>query len=84
MNIFITKLAEETTSDDLYQLFYPFGIVNSAKVMIDYETGLSKRYGFVKMENEAEALRAIKELNNTCLDNSHIVVKAADHQNNKV
>ena len=52
--------------------------------MIDYETGLSKRYGFVKMENEAEALRAIKELNNTCLDNSHIVVKAADHQNNKV
>lgn len=77
MNIFVTKLSGETTDADLHELFSQFGEVTSAKVIIDRETGNSKRYGFVEMSDDEAASGAIDQLNETEFDGSEIVVKQA-------
>jgi len=78
MNIFVAKLSRDTTGDDLKELFNQFGQVESAKVIMDRETGYSKRFGFVEMANETEALEAIEKLNESELDGSSIVVKKSE------
>jgi len=75
MNIFVARLSSKTRSEDLEQLFSRFGEVASSKVIIDKQTGFSKRYGFVEMPDEQAAYEAIEKLNNTELDGSQIVVK---------
>ena len=45
MNIFIVKLSSSTTSEGLVEIFQQFGEVESAKVIMDRETGVSKGYG---------------------------------------
>jgi RNA recognition motif-containing protein len=75
MNIFVAKLSSRTKGEDLEQLFSKFGDVSSAKVVIDRQTGFSKRYGFVEMPDDQAAYEAIEKLNDTELDGSQIVVK---------
>jgi RNA recognition motif-containing protein len=75
MNIFVAKLSSGTKGEDLEQLFSKFGEITSAKVVVDRETGVSKRYGFVDMPDEQAAYEAIDKLNDTELDGSQIVVK---------
>jgi len=75
MNIFVAKLSSGTKGEDLEQLFSKFGEITSAKVVVDRETGISKRYGFVDMPDEQAAYEAIDKLNDTELDGSQIVVK---------
>lgn len=77
MNIFVAKLSSETTDADLQELFGQFGEVTSAKVIIDRETGFSKKYGFVEMSDEDDASNAIEQLDESELDGSEIVVKQA-------
>lgn len=77
MNIFVAKLSSETTDADLNELFSQFGEVTSAKVIIDRETGFSKKYGFVEMANDDEANTAIDQLDESEFDGSEIVVKKA-------
>lgn len=77
MNIFVAKLSANTTSDDLKELFSQFGDVSSAKVIIDRETGNSKKFGFVEMDDDDDAYDAIEELNESEFDGSQIVVKKA-------
>jgi len=77
MNIFVAKLSSSTSSDDLRTLFEEYGEVNSAMVITDKITGHSKRFGFVEMANDNEAMSAINDLNECEYDNSEIVVKKA-------
>ena len=63
MNIFVAKLSSATTGDDLAALFKEHGTVSSAKVIMDRETGNSKCFGFVEMEDDVEAMNAINALN---------------------
>ncbi len=77
MNIFVAKLSSNTTSEDLRSLFEEYGEVSSANVITDKMTGYSKKFGFVEMKNDAEAGKAIKELDSCQYDNSEIVVKQA-------
>ncbi len=78
MNLFVAKLSSSTTGDDLQEIFSAHGKVTSAKVIIDRETGNSKGFGFVEMENDDEAKAAIAALNETELDGKEIVVKEAN------
>lgn len=77
MNIFVAKLNFKTTTEGLYAAFEQFGTVTTAKVIVDHETGKSKGYGFVEMENDDEGNNAINALDNSMLDGSTIVVKQA-------
>lgn len=78
MNIFVAKLSFDTQSEDLREAFLPYGEVNSANVIIDKFSGRSRGFGFVEMENDEEALNAIRELNGTELQGRTIVVKKAE------
>ncbi|MFO7868659.1 MAG: RNA-binding protein [Bacteroidales bacterium] len=77
MNIFIAKLSSHTTSDDLANLFSQYGDVDSAKVIMDRDTGNSKCFGFVEMSDDDLAQSAIEALDNTDFQEKTIVVKKA-------
>ena len=83
MNIFVAKLSSGTKSQELEQLFSKFGEVISAKVVVDRQTGLSKRYGFVEMSDDQAAYEAIDKLNDTELNGSQIVVKLSISKTDK-
>ena len=61
--LFVGSLSYGVTSDDLKELFEPFGTVESAQVISDRDTGRSKGFGFVEMSSDSEAQEAIKALN---------------------
>ena len=50
------------TEDDLRNLFEQYGTVSSIKIVRDRETGRSKGFGFVEMENDTEAQNALSSL----------------------
>ncbi|MFB6457162.1 RNA recognition motif domain-containing protein [Chitinophaga sp. Hz27] len=77
MNIFIGNLSSQTSEQQLSDLFSPFGIVRSTKVIYDNFTGRSKGFAFVEMPDEGAAERAIRNLNNTVVDTQKIVVNEA-------
>ena len=77
MNIFVAKLSSSTTSEDLETLFGAYGTVSSAKVIMDKETGNSKCFGFVEMNDDTEGMNAINALNDTEFQGRKIVVKKA-------
>ncbi len=74
-NIFVGSLAWATTSEGLEQAFAQFGVVTSAKVISDRETGRSKGFGFVEMESGGD--EAIEALNGADMDGRQIVVNEA-------
>ncbi|XP_072161989.1 ELAV-like protein 3 isoform X9 [Bemisia tabaci] len=67
--IFVYNLAPETEENVLWQLFGPFGAVQSVKVIRDLQTNKCKGFGFVTMTNYDEAIVAIQSLNGYTLGN---------------
>ena len=61
--LYVGNLSYEVTDSDLQNLFVPHGAVQSAQVIMDRDTGRSKGFGFVEMENGDEAQAAITALN---------------------
>ena len=74
-NIFVGSLAWATTSEGLEQAFAQYGVVTSAKVISDRESGRSKGFGFVEMETGGD--EAIEAMNGADLDGRQIVVNEA-------
>jgi len=77
MNIYVGNLDFKVNEDDLQKLFEEYGTVSSAKIIVDKFSGRSKGYGFVEMENDKEANKAIKDLNGSEMENREIVVNEA-------
>lgn len=75
--IFVGGLSYGTTSDGLQQAFEAIGPVASAEVCTDRETGRSRGFGFVEMQNEADTAAAIDQLNGTDLDGRTLTVNEA-------
>ena len=74
-NIFVGSLAWGTTSEGIEQAFAQYGVVTSAKVISDRETGRSKGFAFVEMETGGD--EAVKALNGSDMDGRQIVVNEA-------
>jgi RNA recognition motif-containing protein len=77
-NIFVAKLDYGVTQEDLQSLFEQFGKVNKVSLAMDKETGKSKGFAFIEMDDEASAQEAIKQLDNTNLKGREIAVKQAE------
>jgi len=77
MNIFIAGLSYSVNDADLSALFEEYGAVSSAKVIMDRQTNRSKGYGFVEIEDEEVANKAISELNGAEYDGRTISVSEA-------
>jgi RNA recognition motif-containing protein len=77
MNIFITGLSFKVNDADLANLFEEYGAISSAKVITDRQTGRSKGYGFVEINDNDAAKTAIAELNGAEYDGRTISVSEA-------
>jgi len=77
MNIYVGNLDYKVNEDDLKGIFEDFGTVSSAKIIIDKYNGRSKGFGFIEMENEAEAKKAIEDLHGATLESREMVVNEA-------
>ena len=62
MNIYVSNLSFNVQDEDLKGFFEDYGEVTSARVITDKFTQRSKGFGFVEMENDAEAQAAITAL----------------------
>jgi RNA recognition motif-containing protein len=60
-NLYVGNLPFQTTADDLREAFGQYGTVARAQVVSDRETGRSRGFGFVEMEDGAE--EAIAKMN---------------------
>lgn len=77
MNIYVGNLPFRTTGEDLERLFAEYGQVDSSSVISDRDTGRSRGFGFVEMGDDAEARRAIEELDGHDLDGRRLRVNEA-------
>jgi RNA recognition motif-containing protein len=64
-------------NNQLLDIFKPHGKVVSAKVVTDRESGKSRGFGFVEMENDIDVNAAIRALNGSELNGRKLVVAAA-------
>ena len=82
MKLYVGNLSFNTTNQDLSDLFGAIGPVQSSNVIEDRETGRSRGFGFVEMENQADGERAISELNGKEVDGRELKVNEAKPQTN--
>ena len=75
--LYVGNLSYSIRDNDLQQAFGEYGVVTSAKVMMERETGRSKGFGFVEMGTDAEALAAIEGMNGQQLDGRALTVNEA-------
>lgn len=75
--LYVGNLPYTVRDEDLQQAFSAYGSVNSAKVMMERETGRSKGFGFVEMGSDAEAQSAIEGMNGQSLGGRSLVVNEA-------
>lgn len=80
MNIYVGNMNFNLSNEDLFNLFSQFGEVSSAKIINDKETGRSKGFGFVEMENSDDALKAIASLNESEVQGRKLIVNEARPQ----
>ena len=76
-NIYVGNLSWGTTEDILRETFAQYGEVLSARIITDRDTGRSRGFGFVEMENEDEANAAIEALNGQEQDGRPLTVNEA-------
>lgn len=77
MTIYVGNLPYSVTEADLRSTFAEFGHVSSVNLITDKFSGNSKGFGFVEMENEADASKAIKSLNESQIMGKPLQVKKA-------
>lgn len=65
MNIYVGNLNYNLSEDELEKVFSTYGEVASVKIIRDKYTDQSKGFGFIEMASDADAQKAIDELNGT-------------------
>jgi len=75
--LYVGNLSYSVRDDDLQQHFSAFGNVQSAKVMMERDTGRSKGFGFVEMSTAQEAQAAIDGLNGKNMGGRDLTVNIA-------
>lgn len=77
MNIYVSNLAYNVQDEELKSLFTPYGVVSSAKVVNDRDSGRSRGFGFVEMEDDDAAREAIDQLDQASIGGRSIKVAPA-------
>ncbi len=78
--LYVGNLPYSATEEALSEKFAEFGAVESAKLIIDRDTGRSKGFGFVEMGSDAEAQAAIDGLDGQDYDGRPMKVNEAKPQ----
>jgi RNA recognition motif-containing protein len=77
MTIYISNLSFNVSDEKLNNIFNPFGTVASARVVTDKFTSRSRGFGFVEMNDENEAQKAIDSLNGSMVEGRPLTVNKA-------
>lgn len=80
MKIFVGSLPFSLEETELREFFEEYGEVASAVIIMDKFTGRSKGFGFVEMPDDAQAQKAIDELNGAQVSGRSIVVNKAEEK----
>ncbi len=80
MKLFVAAVPYDFDDVDLKEMFELYGEVNSAKVVLDKETGKSRGFGFVDMPDDNEARAAIETLDGANIKGKSMAVKQAEEQ----
>lgn len=75
--LYVGNLPFSATDDMLSQTFSTYGEVESAKIILDRDSGRSKGFGFVEMSSEGAAEEAIDKLNGQMFEGRAITVNEA-------
>ncbi|MCC7442748.1 MAG: RNA-binding protein [Bdellovibrionales bacterium] len=75
--LYVGNLPFSATDQSLQELFSQCGNVESAKIIMDRDSGRSKGFGFVEMSSDAEAEAAISKLNGQDFDGRAMNVSEA-------
>jgi RNA recognition motif-containing protein len=78
--LYVGNLPFETTETDLQELFGSTGSVATVHLVRDRETGRARGFAFVEMASDADALKAISELNETQYGGRNLSVNEARPQ----
>ncbi|MBK8217504.1 MAG: RNA-binding protein [Myxococcales bacterium] len=78
--LYVGNLSFNSTADSVRAAFSSFGEVTDAHVVSDRETGRSRGFGFVTMSTQAEAQKAIAEMNGALLDGRPLRVNEAEER----
>jgi len=77
MNIYVGNLSHDVSDDELKEAFEAYGNVESAKVIRDRFSGESRGFGFVEMQNKAEAQEAMSNLDGKEIKGRFLIVNEA-------
>ena len=83
MKLYVGGLAYSVSESELETVFSEFGKINSVNIIKDRETGQSKGFGFVEMDNDSDAKKAISSLNRKEISGRTIMVNEARPQENR-
>jgi cold-inducible RNA-binding protein len=72
--LYVGNLPYSFNDDSLKDMFSSYGNIVSASVIFDKMSGRSKGFGFVELEDDAAAQKAIAELNNKDVEGRNLVV----------
>src|SRR5690348_16605037 len=75
--IYVGGLPYSATESDLENLFAAQGTVNNVTIITDRYTGQAKGFGFVEMDDDGEAEKAINALNGTQMGGRTLTVNEA-------
>ncbi len=77
MNIYVGNLSYRMSDQSLEEVFAKFGAVKSCKIINDRETGRSKGFAFVEMNESSDGQKAIDELNGKEIEGRTLKVNEA-------
>jgi RNA recognition motif-containing protein len=77
VNIYVSNIAFNTTTQDLRQLFESYGVVDKVNIITDRDTGQSRGFGFVEMPDNAAAKAAMQGANGKELAGRALTVNEA-------
>src|SRR5687767_15901789 len=75
--LFVGNLSFNTTENDLQDLFAAYGPVQQVDMIMDRMTGRPRGFGFVTMENNEDAQKAIAALHGKNFDGRDLTVNEA-------
>lgn len=75
--LYVGNLNFRTDEEGLRAAFSEYGTVSDARIVMDRDTGRSRGFGFVEMEDDAAAESAIQGMNGADLDGRPLRVNEA-------
>jgi RNA recognition motif-containing protein len=78
--LYVGNLSFNTTTDTVREVFSQMGNVTDVHLVMDRDTGRPRGFGFVTMSTDAEAQKAIQEINGKTVDGRPLRVNEAEER----